>query len=365
MNPNTNVNPMDTTDSGTGMRRSFMPQKYNLEGKKTKKNLRPTFSPYARMVEVDSHKDLDEDVKRAIWWQEEDYEGFRKTARIIARAMLQGGSEIWLQGQQDSHDNGPSARTTGDLHLSNSLADRKVTAETGNSKAKQDHKDARDKWWHRFGHSRRGLEHIASIGEGRKRQVNVRKSIRSVLEEQGRQKMKEVTDPMMIRLAYSDATKWARELAVAAAASDADAVRMNFDDHHRKTREFYLRREYGESKRRQQEEEVEKLGSSSRPSLKAISTSILDANTTSQIQYRRLALGKKKADTSPKEVREAYSEKESEPSDLELPSSMAKKAAGFCAGKETKETNMSAVLAGMGPLPRQIALEAAEAATRV
>jgi hypothetical protein len=61
-----------------------------------------------------------------------------------------------------------------------SLAERQAAFKKGDLNAKKEYEETRDKWWHKFGHSRRGLEHVASIDEDRQRQANVRAAVKAV-----------------------------------------------------------------------------------------------------------------------------------------------------------------------------------------
>jgi len=202
-------------------RRSLFPA-YEPKSEK-KKNLSTSFSPMARVVTIKSSKDMNPQEKSEIWWQKADYDEFRKTGRMISKVMLQGGSEIWLATNQSWQ-----------------LPNQGKAATLRHAMANVDNEDASDKWWHKFGHSRRGLEHIASIDEGRQRQANVKTSIRAILTEQRRQKTFHREDPEKLRMCSIQNTSWAKDLALASGASDADAVTKNFDDENRKSREFYL-----------------------------------------------------------------------------------------------------------------------------
>ena len=204
-----------------GERRSLFPA---YEPKSAaKKNLHTSFSPMARVVTIKSSRDMQDQEKALIWWQKADYDEFRKTGRLISKVMLQGGSEIWMATNESWQ-----------------LPNQGRAATLRRAMANVDNEDASDKWWHKFGHSRRGLEHIASIDEGRQRQANVKTSIRAILAEQRRQKAFHREDPEKLRICSIQNTSWAKDLALASGASDADAVTKNFDDESRKSREFYL-----------------------------------------------------------------------------------------------------------------------------
>jgi hypothetical protein len=284
----------------------------------------------ARVITVKSKNDMVDDEKADVWWRRSDYEDFRRTGRIITRAMLEGGSEIWLASNNDSLSKGSTK--TGDL-----------IKETG------------DKWWHKFGHSRRGLEHVVSVEEGRQRQANVKNAIRSVLEEQARQRMYNRIDPEKLRNVSLHHTLWARDLALASGASDADAVESSFAAD-RRSREFYLIK----LARNSPIQSVQKglhvpqfmqtpTGVHARqPSAvrgPPILQQRLDANTAAQIQFRRHKVAvappeKRESNESCEPVHDPTSEEKTTKERLKH------QAAGFSADGGTAD--MAAVLSGMG-----------------
>jgi hypothetical protein len=158
------------------------------------------------------------------WWKESDYETFRKTSRILAMKILDEDGRQWLQSQAATAVLDSNGKTT-------------INEDDGC-------------WWRAYGHSRRGLEGLVSIAEGRHRRRITKESIRLVLELQ--QKSKENNSPSSvgvtksgsssleeeIRNVYYHATTWCRTLAWAAAAADAEAV-LTCDDHPR-PREYFL-----------------------------------------------------------------------------------------------------------------------------
>uniref|UniRef100_A0A7S1FXY1 Uncharacterized protein n=1 Tax=Corethron hystrix TaxID=216773 RepID=A0A7S1FXY1_9STRA len=99
----------------------------------------------------------------ALWWSRSDYEHFRHTARILARTLI-------------PHERDRDARS----YLT--CCRSSVTATSYLHNVWQD--EHGDKWWCKFGHSRRGLEHITQIGVGRERQRALVESVSAVLEEQ-------------------------------------------------------------------------------------------------------------------------------------------------------------------------------------
>ena len=54
------------------------------------------FNGMARVLTIPSRKDIPLSQKAQVWWQKCDYDEFKKTGRIISKAMECGGSEIWL-----------------------------------------------------------------------------------------------------------------------------------------------------------------------------------------------------------------------------------------------------------------------------
>lgn len=188
-----------------------------------------TFSAMARVKPVLARADMTFYQKSLVWWQRNDYDDFKKTGRIIAKAMLQGGSEIWLQtnnawGRKQSQNSSSSTKNSPE-HVSGL---KKYGVNIQNDEEEKSAGDSYgDKWWCKFGHSRRGLEHVVSIAEGRQRQKLVNASISAVVDEQRRQRMMR-KDHKKIASISMQYTSWAKDLALAAGAADAETVRSNF-----------------------------------------------------------------------------------------------------------------------------------------
>jgi hypothetical protein len=322
-------------------RRSLFPS-YEDRSKPRNKNS-VIFAPMARVVTVKSKNDMSDEEKGDIWWRRSDYEDFRKTGRIITRAMLEGGSEIWLASNESSL--------------------KKIPGKKGGAGRASDSGDIvtapGDKWWHKFGHSRRGLEHVVSIDEGRQRQMNVKNAIRAVLEEQSRQKMYQREDPDKLRSVALNHTSWARDLALASGASDADAVESSFAED-RRSREFFLlkmsRNRPGSSVKplhvpQFMQPAMHRATASGGGPTAPIVQQRLDAHTAAQIQFRRQ---KKQGEPSVAALQQSEKEEEIQeqvhdpaPEDKNR-ESLAHQAAGFSADGE--KVNMAAVLSGMGAL---------------
>lgn len=194
----------------------------------TSKKKSVQFSTMARVMPVLARSEMSFFTRSRIWWQRSDYEDFKKAGRIIAKAMVQGGSEIWLQtsdawGKKQSNQ---MSNTADSPELISAV--KKYGSSQNDGEEKDAEEDIGHKWWCKFGHSRRGLEHIVSIQEGRQRQKLVNGSINAVLEEQRRQRATNRKDVKKLAAVSMQYTSWAKDLAIAAAAADAEAVQSNF-----------------------------------------------------------------------------------------------------------------------------------------
>lgn len=165
-----------------------------------KKHHRVTFAPMAKVSTVPALSDIPPFIRFAIWWSKHDYAEFKKTGRIIAKAMLEGGSEIWLSSRTLEKEAGLGGEDFG------------------------------EKWWCKFGHSRRGLEHITRMEEGLFRHRSVSNATQAVLREQRRQRMGRCEDDKKLSLISLQYTSWARDLSLAAGHADEEAVRSKFSD---------------------------------------------------------------------------------------------------------------------------------------
>jgi hypothetical protein len=338
-----------SSDQPGGLRRRSLFPVYKTQQQHSKNNVH--FAPMARVVTVKSKNDMSESEKGDIWWQRSDYEDFRKTGRLITKAMLEGGSEIWLASNQSWLT--PDNNRAGTLKWAFTIAG----GQERSSSIINPEETAGDKWWHKFGHSRRGLEHIASGEEGRQRQTNVKTAIQSVLDEQRRQKMYHREDAEKLRMVSIQHTSWARDLALAAAASDSDAVKSNFDDQ-RKSREFYLLKLSRANKTAANQALVippfmqPVIGNASSTAQK-----LLDANTSAQIRFRQTQQLESNGQTPTLSRTDSPMPNANtlEPIHDATPAgkngeSVAKRAAGFSHGPASEKVNMAAVLSGMGAI---------------
>lgn len=234
-NKTTNANSKDTGPTRRNILPTYESSSFKTESSgelddqsSTSKKNSVQFSTMARVMPVLPRSEMSFFTRSRIWWQRSDYEDFKKAGRIIAKAMVQGGSEIWLQtsdawGKKQS--NQVSNSTDSPEHIS---AVKKYGSSQNDGEEKDTEEDIGHKWWCKFGHSRRGLEHIVSIQEGRQRQKLVNGSINAVLEEQRRQRATNRKDVKKLAAVSMQYTSWAKDLAIAAAAADAEAVQSNF-----------------------------------------------------------------------------------------------------------------------------------------
>lgn len=189
--------------------------------------------------------------------------------------------------------------------------------------------------------------------EGRERQINVRNAIRAVVEEHARQKAFKREDPEKLRIVALNLTSWARDLALAAGSSDADAVSSSFAAD-RKSREFYLlkmtRNKQNTSGSIPGFMQPLHTGSPPKTIVSALSAprqqQRLDANTSAQIRFRQQKL------LSSSNVEEKEStEPVRDQSSVTKGESLAHRAAGFLVNGE--KVDASGVLAGMGVLAKE------------
>lgn len=340
------------------------------------------FASMARVVTVSSRKEMAFVQKSQIWWQRTDFDDFKKTGRIIAKAMLEGGSQIWLTSN-DAWGKKKSQAAQG--------SSRRASVESGgggsNNNTNEDEADTKyeralhkysrgltqdageaaheaesmvgNKWWCKFGHSRRGLEHIASMEEGRQRQRNVNTASRAVMDEQRRQRMNRTKDAEKLALIAHQYTSWARDLALAAGAADAEAVRVNFKSDARCRTHYLVTGVKGApnstagASASSMSGAVTSFTDSKKYGFIAghMAAELLDANTSSSFKTKREDAKQARALTKQNskplvEVQEAIHDP-----DVGC-DKMAKKAAGFAANEDEK-VDMSAVLTGMGSVTVQ------------
>lgn len=187
------------------------------------------FNPMARVLSIPSRKDIPIHHKAQVWWQKCDYDEFKKTGRIISKAMECGGSEIWLASSNAWGDRAAKQARSSNVEEEESDEYNKALSKYIINDKGHAENSVSNKWWCKFGHSRRGLEHVASSSEGKARQSSVLLATRMVMEEQKRQRASRMKDPNKLRNVALQYTSWARDLALAAGTADAEAVMSGFD----------------------------------------------------------------------------------------------------------------------------------------
>ena len=215
-----------------------------------KRNYKVHFSEIKRVLKV---RKFTPDEALDVWFQRDDFDHFKAEMTLLIQEdeASQELAEVWLKAKtsrvasdsSDSDSCNETVTTPSDEHNS--------TAPAGSKK----HKSYRSRasingraraWWHNYDHSRRGLERYASPGQARQIFSSYKVAVQKVLGEQRRQRLlgffcfPNAYDPEKIAEVYHEYTAWSRDLALAAGASDADAVSTNFDDDKRHTREYYV-----------------------------------------------------------------------------------------------------------------------------
>jgi len=176
-----------------------------------------------------------------IWYQRDDFEYFRSEMTLLVQESEASRelAQVWFE----AHENGKKG--TGQLleACEGGLGDSHGRSSSVGSSDKH---YISSSWWHDYDHSRRGLERYASPGQARQILASYRVAVQKVLGEQQRQRLLRCfcipgsQNPDKIAEVYHAYTSWSRDLALAAGASDADAVMTNFDDDKRHTREYYM-----------------------------------------------------------------------------------------------------------------------------
>ncbi len=191
-----------------------------------------------------------------VWYQRDDFDHFKAEMTLLIQEVEASRelAEVWLEAKSSSVSNDASesngegtGNTPSDVHSSVSSAQHSPSTKESNHQRKGSFGRAKARaWWHNYDHSRRGLERYASPGQARQILASYKVAVQKVLGEQRRQCIlglfcvPNAYDPEKIAEVYHEYTAWSRDLALAAGASDADAVSTNFDDDKRHTREYYV-----------------------------------------------------------------------------------------------------------------------------
>ena len=186
------------------------------------------FSELKRVLKV---RKFTQDEASDVWYQREDFAHFKAEMTLLIRDMEASKelAALWLDSEESAVRR--SSESTDKLNESNGSKTKKA-------------------WWHDYDHSRRGLERYASPGQARQILASYKVALHKVFALQRQQMLLQCLLPCIpvdynknadrIAEIYHEYTAWSSDLALAAGASDADAVRTNFDDETRKTREYYI-----------------------------------------------------------------------------------------------------------------------------
>lgn len=200
-------------------------------------NRKVHFSELKRVLKV---RKFTEEEAVDVWYQREDFAHFKAEMTLLIRDAETSKelAAMWL----DSEESERRRSVESSENLNEVVVGKDDNVSSSPHKARP--------WWHDYDHSRRGLERYASPGQARQILASYKVALNKVFAEQRRQLLFQCFLPCLpvdhvknadrIAEVYHEYTAWSMDLALAAGASDADAVRTNFDDDTRKTREYYI-----------------------------------------------------------------------------------------------------------------------------
>lgn len=140
---------------------------------------------------VPSRRDFSPELRAVVWWSKDDFERIRNDAHRVRR---------WTKTTNSDDDDDDDPRRS---------AARSSSCDEDDDEVLDD----------------RGLEHVASLEEGRRRHRNKRTAVRTVLTEQRRQRIFNARDDGKLASSASRYTVHALETARAVGIADAEAVR--------------------------------------------------------------------------------------------------------------------------------------------
>ena len=220
-----------------------------------KRNYRVHFSEIKRVLKV---RKFTRNEALDVWFQRDDFDHFKAEMTLLIQEVEASRelAEVWLDAKSSSvaseaseyknHGGDGTGDISGDGNSPTSAQHSGDTRENGHHQQRFNSRGKARAWWHNYDHSRRGLERYASPGHARQILASYKVAVQKVLGEQRWQRIlgfcciPNAYDPEKIAEVYHEYTAWSRDLALAAGASDADAVSTNFDDDKRHTREYYV-----------------------------------------------------------------------------------------------------------------------------
>ena len=234
-------------------------EKLDRKPPEDKKKYRVHFSELKRVLRV---RKFTPEEASAVWFGRYDFEHFKAemTLLIQEEECQRELAEAWLdttgryneslrrrQSPNSQDEDYEEEKKDGVDHAENNSDDLCIQEAKSDVSSGSTGSSGKPKaWWHQYDHSRRGLERYASPGQALQIVASYKVALHKVLEEQTMQRLLNflcipgAVNPDKIAEIYHEYTAWSRDLALAAGASDADAVRTNFDDEKRHTREYYM-----------------------------------------------------------------------------------------------------------------------------
>mmetsp|Transcript_34871 Transcript_34871/g.78576 ORF Transcript_34871/g.78576 Transcript_34871/m.78576 type:complete len:658 (+) Transcript_34871:351-2324(+) len=234
-------------------------ERLDREPPEDKKKYRVHFSELKRVLRV---RKFTPEEASAVWFGRYDFEHFKAEMTLLIQEdeCQRELAEAWLattEGLKDSLGRQPSTNSEDedneeekkdgvDDAADDKSYEKSIKKTDSDLSSGSTGSSSKPKWWHQYEHSRRGLERYASPGQALQIVASHKVALRKVLGEQNMQRLLNflcvpgALNPDKIAEIYHEYTAWSRDLALAAGASDADAVRTNFDDEKRHTREYYM-----------------------------------------------------------------------------------------------------------------------------
>jgi len=248
--------------------KKFVPKTFQNHSVHSHRKVR--FSPTLRIVPIRPLHAMKAEEKSNYWWQRQDFDHFKQEVFVLAKPqedktdcsrvlLLDDKQQEALQkrskGKSKSKDSFEKVDTRS---MKKALIEKEVIEKESMKKAIIEKEVIEKEWWHKYGDSRRGLEKFACAREYDQSVASIFSAIQKVLWEQscmrrqrqccsfffGNNLRREEQDAERLARIYHEYTAWSRDLALAAAASDRDAVQTDFDDSKRKTREFFLLKQF-------------------------------------------------------------------------------------------------------------------------
>mmetsp|Transcript_538 Transcript_538/g.706 ORF Transcript_538/g.706 Transcript_538/m.706 type:complete len:233 (+) Transcript_538:3162-3860(+) len=166
---------------------------------------RTHFAKAVKMKRIPSRLDLSAKERQNIWWNLQDFSEFQMTNSMITRSEPDAAEEYDKWANLTTKNSGSVT-----YRKNNAEIDLKSTANVNG-----------DKWWCRYGHSRRGLEHMFDTDEWQQRRRFTILVIQAATKENNRQKLSGRNDPYKLSRLSKVHSRYARDLALRRGLADA------------------------------------------------------------------------------------------------------------------------------------------------